>query len=344
MTIWLEALTAKQALLMGLLARELIRRGYEAIVTTRSYDYTVGVLENLGVEPVVIGRYGGKKLEEKLFESLRRQMKLAKLISRVKVEAHVSFTSPDSSRVAFGLKIPIILLSDSPHSKAVNRLTLPLADKLITPVCIPRESFSYAIDAGRIVTFNGYFELAWIYRLKPDKNVVEKLGLTPYRYVIARPEEAYAAYYPVERPRPTVLDVILEAVPEEYDIVVFPRYPSQTEYLKERLRGRIIIPERSLDTRSLISYSALVITGGATFAQEAALMGVPSITYFPEPIYVTDDMASKGFPIHHVADIWEARELASSILSNPFRKDVSHILENMEDPISIVLENIESAA
>lgn len=344
MTIWLEALTAKQALIMGLLAKELVKKGYEAIVTTRSYDYTVGVLENLGVKPVVIGKYGGKNLEDKLFESVRRQMELVKLISKIKVEAHVSFTSPDSSRVAFGLKIPIILLSDSPHSEAVNRLTLPLADKLVTPKCIPRESFSYAIDIGRIATFNGYFELAWIYRIKPNKNIVEMLDLTPCRYVIARPEEAYAAYYPVKKSKPTVLNVILEAVPEKYDIVVFPRYPSQTKYLKRRLKRRIIIPEKSLDTRSLISYSALVITGGATFAQEAALMGVPSITYFPKPIYVTDDMESKGFPIHHVTNVWEARELVFKLLSKPSHKDVSDMLKAMEDPINIVLENVESVA
>jgi len=340
MVIWLEALTGKQALLMGIISEELSKLGYEILITTRRYDYTVGILKMLGYKPLVIGGYGGKTLEGKLIASAERQLKLAKQISRLKVELHVTFTSPDSSRVAFGLGVPILALSDSPHSHFVNRLSLPLADRLITPKCIPLELFSKLIESDKIIQFNGLFELAWILRKKPNREVLEELGLKEGSYVILRPEERYAAYYrEPEVEKPTVADELIKVIPSDYDIIVFPRYPEQERFLKNKFGKRIIIPKKSLDTISLIKFSALVITGGSTLAQEAALMGIRAVTYFPYEVITCKEIMRLGFPLHHFKDFKELVNSLEEVFALEREVNVSELLSRLEDPIPVILKN-----
>jgi len=343
--VWLEALTGKQARLMHLVAEELERRGYETLVTAREYDYTVTVLRMLGREPVVVGRYGGRTLRGKLLASVERQLKLARLVSKLSVEAHVCFTSPDSSRVAFGLGIPILALSDSPHSHFVNRLSLPLAERLVAPRCVPAERFARFIEVSRIVQFNGFFELAWVLRARPTRAVLRELGLREGRYVVLRPEERYAAYYEGGSEEPTVIGAAIEAVPDDYDIVLFPRYPEQRAYVKGRYGDRVIMPRDSVDTVSLAYYSALVVTGGSTLAQEAALLGVRAITYFPRELETASEISRLGFPLTRVASPRELGEAVSAALSEDTRRvDVSHLLSKLEDPVPVIADSVEEVA
>ena len=78
--VWLEALTAKQALLFSHLYHALRGRGHGVLVTTRSYDYSAGVLEVWGVEYAEVGAYGGDDLAGKLRAGLERQSGLLRLL------------------------------------------------------------------------------------------------------------------------------------------------------------------------------------------------------------------------------------------------------------------------
>ncbi len=349
MKAWLEALTGKQALLMTYLTKYLRERDCDVIVTTRNYDYAVGIFRNHGIEPIVIGRYGGLKLKDKLISSLKRQMKLVDIISKEKIDVHISFTSPDSCRVAFGLGIPIIQLSDSPHSVFVNKLTVPLSEYLVIPKCIPKEDYSRLIDPNKIVQFNGFFELVWIKRIKPKKEVLEKFSLEERNYIVVRTEESKASYYPKLKQKPTVLDRVLKKTLDLTDIkvVIFPRYDDQKKYLynvfKEYVdRGRVIIVEKATDSLSLSYFSLAVVTGGSTFAQEAALMGVPSISYFPYHFYVEEEISKQGFPLFHIPNTDKCSEKLYNIVEEKvdYRAESMRKILGLEDPLDVIVKLI----
>ena len=345
MKIWLEALTAKQALLMAFIANELNKLGYTTIITTRQYDYAVGILKDYGFSPIIVGEYGGKELVGKLLASIKRMELLTKLLSKEHINACISFTSPDASRVAFGLKIPLINLSDSPHSYYVNKLAIPLSDILITLKCIPKQEFEKYIEASKIIQFDGFFELAWILRKRPNRNVLKEFNLEEEKYVILRTEEKFASYYyDLNTKKPTLLDIVIDSIPKDYDIIVFPRYLEQKKYLLKKYEKRIIIPEHSLDTQSLIYFSKLVVTGGSTFAQEAALMGVPALSYFPYIIYTFTELKRRGFPFYHVNNINLLPKIIKELLNRDTKKDVKKMLQEMEDPIPIIIREIEKIA
>lgn len=344
MLIWLEALTPKQALLMISIKRELERRGHHCIITTRRHDYIVGIFRIWGEKPKIIGRYGGETLYGKLKASLSRSMKLAEYIGRKekRPEIHISLSSPDASRVAFGLRIPIILLNDTPHSTYVNRLTLPLAEKVITPKAIPKKLFKYAVEEDRIIQYNGVDEVAWIRRFKPNRKVLRKLGLREKdKIIVIRGGEFKASYY--QRKGNIMVDKIIEKLEEEnVKIVYFPRYRDEMERMR-RKHPKIIIPIKAVDAQSLMKFSTLVITGGGTMAREAALMGTPSIYLFQAELPVNRWLMEKGFPIKRITDYEKLIDYCMRILENPdkYRINTSKILSKLESPIQPITKLLE---
>lgn len=342
MLAWLEALTPKQAQLMIQIKGRLEKIGWKTIITTRKHDYTLGIFRLKKVKPVAIGVYGGASSEGKLYASLYRSKKLLDLISKLdeKPKVHISLSSPDAVRVAFGLGIPIILLNDTPHSIFVNRLTLPLADKILIPKAIPKEAFTYAAPPNRLIQYEGVDEVSWIKKLKPKASVLRKLGLSRRdEIVVIRSEEVKASYYPklMETPTIKVLSEIYGR--NELKIVYFARYPDQKKLISERF-PRVIIPKRAVDAPSLIAFSRLVVTGGGTMAREGALLGIPSISLFPAKLHVNEWLSAKGFPLWHFRRVEDAVEMMDKILDEPnkFRVNTSRMLMELEDPVEVLLK------
>ena len=345
MIMWLDALTPKQAQLMMAVKAELEEEGWKAIITTRRHDYTLDIFKLKGEEPIVVGEYGGERLEGKLEASLKRSLKLLEAIAALpeKPKLHISLSSPEAVRVAFGLKIPIILFNDTPHSIFVNRLTLPLAVKVVVPEAIPKRAFSYAVPESRIAHYHGVDEVAWIRNFKPNPAVLDELGLSmDDDIVVVRSEEAKASYYPKLKVPPTI-KLIGELIKlEDVKIVYFTRYWDQRRAAL-KMFPNLIIPERAVDAPSLIAYSKLVVTGGGTMAREGALLGVPSISVFPAMLHVNEWLRDKGYPIWWLRRVDEAIDQALRILRNPdkFRIDTRKMLLELESPAEALIRVLE---
>jgi len=337
-TIWIDALTPKQALLSIKIMEEAWKIGYKSIITTREYDYTTKIYKMYNLKPIIVGKHGGEKLEGKLMASLYRSIKLAETIIGLdnKPAYHISLTSPEGVRVAFGLSIPIIILSDTPHSKHVNKLTIPLADILITPKAIPKEEYRNLIDEKKIIQYNGVDELAWIRDFKPDKKVLDEIGLSPNdKIIIAREAEYKASYYNQnEKPVKMIIEKIIREFNEEVKIIYLPRYND------EIIPNKTIVPKEAVDTRSIMKYAVLTITGGGTMARESALIGTPSISLFPKQIHVNIWLEERGLPIKNIKDVNEAYEYALKVIRDPdkYKVETDDIIKGMEDPTQVIMK------
>lgn len=84
-----------------------------------------------------------------MLRGIERQLALLDVVRDFDV--HVSLTSPDAVRVAFGLGKPIIALTDTAHSYFVNKLTLPLASTVIVPSAIPMSEWAKYIPVLRLI-------------------------------------------------------------------------------------------------------------------------------------------------------------------------------------------------
>jgi predicted glycosyltransferase len=344
MIIWYDAVTSKEPLLFNAIAKELEKEGHEAIFTCRNYDYVASLFFLLDLDVEIFGKHGGGSLYGKLMAGNERITHLANYINSLekKPDYHISFSCPESTRVAFGLGIPSITINDSPHAKAVGKLTIPLSKYLVYSSCITDDKwFSLGATRDQLEPYEGIDEVAWLQDFEPQREVLDLLGLhIDDNFIVGRTEESSAAYM-LDRNMAgqTHLGDILDEIFQTYDgrAVVFPRYEEQEKMLKKKFKNRIIVPPRAVDTLSLYHYSDLCITGGATMAREAAALGTPSISYYPKPLDVLEYIAEIGIPLHNEYTIESATKKALELIEeidqkSAMRSKTKKILSELESP------------
>lgn len=186
----------------------------------------------------------------------------------------------------------------------------------------------------------------WVNRFKPTGDSINKLGLRSKEFVVIRFEEARASYYGYGDKSRLLIRMARKVLERGYYVVMFPRYPYQEELIKSELGlflklGKLIIPRNmKLDGLDLSWHARLVITGGSTMAHEAALLGTPAISYFPQHYYIDDYLMSKGLPLYRCVDEDCLVVLDSILKADNERVDTSSILNRMEDPTTLIINEI----
>jgi predicted glycosyltransferase len=323
MRIWYDACTGKHVRYGVAIAEKIRAAGNEVILTTRKHPDTVPLARFLGEKFIVVGRYSPKSLLSRLREGVRRQLLFCKIFGKAIPDVAVSHCSVDQIRVAFGLGIPTIATFDTPYADAVNRLTLPLSDYILTSKAIPEKVLQAYNVKGKIIRFDGADEVAWIKGFKPK--VKYDFG-SPL--IVVREIEEKAAYA-----KGKFSSVNLAKKLASLGKVVFlPRYNRKT------IKG-LIIPKGFVDSASLVAQADLFVGAGGTITREAALQGTPAIivNFFQEQ-HVNDYLADKGFPIFR-AEAASAFELAKKLLGN--KRDVKDLLDKLENPVDVISETLE---
>jgi predicted glycosyltransferase len=307
------------------------------------------MLARAGLEAVTVGRHGGAGLKEKLLASTRRIERLITVIDEAGPDLCISFSSPEAARSAFGLGIPHLCVSDSPHAESVSRLTVPFSRVLFTPSAIPVNAWTkYGILRRRIVRYDALDPVVWLRDFKPNPRVLGELRLDPERrIVVLRPEEAQSAYlHGVALARGLIASVsnALARRFRDLQVVLLPRY-NDAEALRKRASERVVVPRDVVDSASLLSYSALFVGAGGTMTAEAALLGVPSISCYPsEPTYVDKYLLRHGLLMRATAIgsiIEKSVEMLEGGEQRERRARARTLLESMEDPLLHIERQID---
>jgi len=350
--IWLDILTPKQGNLFSVLSRRLMKQGCKLVLTTRLYREVNQLLEAHGLKASAIGKHGGARIEEKLSASAERVAELAKFISRRKPDVALSFSSPEAARVAFGLGIPHLCISDSPHAEAVSKLTIPLSERLFTPAVIPKKEWlGYGISAAKIFQYNALDPIVWLRNFRPDRRILVQDGIKSQRKIVTvRLEESSAAYL-IARKRERLLNTV-SAIREmlrkelEADIVALPRYDYQAEILRREFKHEIVIPKTLVNGPNLLSFSSVFIGGGGTMTTETAMLGVPSISCFPnKPTIIEEFLISSGFVVRETDPVRIAERAMNMLEDETYRRrirdEAKNFVERMEDPIEVILSELK---
>ena len=352
MKVWLDILTPKQANFFGELQHRLTAKGFKTLATTREYREVNELLELKGLKAIQVGRHGGGELKDKLLESSKRVSSLVDVIEDQKPDVAISYSSPEAARVAFGLKIPHYCVSDSPHAEAVCKLTIPISQKLFSPWVIPVHAWTrYGITPRDVVRYRALDPTVWLTDLKSKTEVLDGLKLDLNKPVIlVRTPEEFAAYL-TERSsslssRVTdIIEKVLDIDNDRSQIVVLPRYEVQGERLRKRFRNRVIMPEHVIDAIPLIRASSVFLGGGGTMTAEAAMLGVPVISYYPgEPTFVERFLINYGL-VERVLDPGRIAQRAIAISKSEdfrefYQKKSAKLVRGMEDPLRVIIQRI----
>jgi len=353
MKIWIDILTPKQTLFFDGIAQELLDRGHDILITVRRFRET-NALYNKYIKDryrnYLVGIYGGKELKNKLLASINRMKKLIAIIDRERPDIAISFTSPDAARVAYGLGIKHISVSDTPHAEAASKLSIPLSIRLYTPWIIPKKRWViYGISSEKIYQYRGLDPIVWIKRHKDDEytlKIINKIGIP---YIIIRPIEWMASYQLntdySKMIRVTKLVKELNKIDPKLKIVILPRYSKDIFNYKQSLKEikTIYIPKKPLDGPTLVKHSVGLIGYGGTMTMESGLMGKLTITVRPgeQPIYLKY-LIKRGL-VHRCTTLKQIKKLLTLHMENGYKDlDTKEELSQMEDPATYIADTIST--
>jgi predicted glycosyltransferase len=348
------------------------QKNNEVLCTTRQYREANELSKIKGLDLLIVGSHGGADLYNKLYESTGRVMELSKIIHKFSPDLAVSFSSPEASRVSFGLGIDHLGFNDSPHAEAVARLSVPLLTKLFSPSIIPLSSWTkYGISPKQIIRYSGLDPVAWL--LPRDsagtaapaaaasnlnqcgdngKNtgILEKLKTDrSKKSILIRLEESKAAYIANKKlvTQPTALvDFIVKHFSEICNIIILCRYSDQINKISGRYKNKAIVLKDVVDGIDLLKNIDIFIGAGGTMTAESALLGRPTISIAPVHFYIDDYLKKTGL-IKRAFTASRLVSLVNLFLSDEeqcalLQKKARRMLNEMEDPVGKLVSYIET--
>lgn len=277
---WFDVLTPKQVLFFGPLVRSLRARGSDVLVTSRGgepYEELRRLRERHGLVAEVFGEWGGADPRGKLEAALSRQQALYARLADAPPERLVCLCSPDASRVAFGLGIPVTAFCDLPRRGVGGpllhsvRLALPLAERALHPACVPPEAFAPALGEARLRAYGFLDPVLWLKDQTPDRRYFDALALDRGRSTVCVREEEHGAAY-VSRSH-AGFDRALARL--DANLVILPRYGDAA---LARLRPDAVVLEAPRALSEILPFVDVMVGGGGTINIEAAWWGTPVVS------------------------------------------------------------------
>ncbi|MCS3901241.1 DUF354 domain-containing protein [Methanococcus voltae] len=342
--VWIDLTNSPHIHYFSRLIEKLEKEGLEYIITARRFQSLEDLINIYGYEYTSFGEHSSS-LSGKLVNSANRIIELTKFISKKENMPKVAVAkhSVELPRVSFGLDIPSIFVLDNETAVAQNKLTLPLIDELICPIGTKNkldelqksQNISY-FNMDNVLSFDGTCEVANVNaRSKSDKYPIDNTILynldidTDLPIVVLRscPNSSYCTG------KSDLLPKIIEELFDKIgcNIVVFPRTSKQREIYSKY--DNIIVP-KTIDALSLLHFSNMMIGAGGTMNREAAVMGVPTVSCYPETLLGVDEyLAEKGTMIH-TTDLKEILEYAITNIG------VKNKIVDLEDPTELMFQKI----
>ena len=353
MKIWFDILTPKQLLFFEPIIQRL-KKNHTVLCTSRKYNQVTELAKIRKQKLVIIGKHGGVKKHDKLDASLSRSKLLVRKISKFLPDITLSSCSPEAARVSYGLGIPHICFSDSPHATAVMKLSLPYANKLLIPWIIPKSDFeNMGIEPKNIIQYKT-IDAAQITKQKVFFGCGTDINSRRWKTILIRTPEDEAAY---SSKQSDVVDII-KKIEKDFlgcHITVLTRYKKQADLLKKKFsksaQSKFQIVSKVVDGKKMLLDSDVFVGSGGTMTAESALLGIPTISYNATPNRIEDYLVSKKIVTRcmtpnkvaeRITHVFQLTSYRSGGYERTRRLRIKKFVNSLEDPYPILLKTIKS--
>ena len=310
-----------------------LQKKNQVVLTSRNYREVTKLAKLRKLNLKFIGKHGGEEKYDKLEASTNRINQLSKIIKKQSPDIAVSFCSPEAARVSYGLGIKHVAFSDSPHAEAVMRLTVPLVQKLLIPWIIPKQEFvKFGIDKKNILQYRAIDASIIAKRELGKKSTISHNKKR--KTILIRVEEDQAAYSSKNNKRTiSIINNIIKELSNE-NILVLGRYGKQISVLKKAFGNKVKIINKVVDGKDVLSSVDVFVGSGGTMTAEAALLGIPTISYNAVPNLIENYLVKNKL----VKRESNPKQLARSVRklmnssNNQIKKRAKKTLNSMEDP------------
>jgi predicted glycosyltransferase/predicted transcriptional regulator len=340
--IWVACGTPFQANFYAPIIKEL-EDEFEFFVTARNHDNIPNILESKHIPHMVVGQHGGKELDAKLQAYARNIEEFAPIIKKERPDLLLTERWPEAVRVAFGFDIPVWTIFYDEREKHVNQMVFPLSSKVFTPRFYSfNELYKHGVnDPEKVVWFNG-FHTGYLKGEQMPSPDSRKLGVDPPAILI-RPEPDFASFFRDHKP---ILEQTVEILKKnngsKFSVVVSPRSLEQKKRFLSL--GVPCVPDSLQEVP--LAHVNVAVGAAETMLMEAFMLGKPSVSaiYWPPSKPVVE--------LHkYIPHYTEPKAVADAALryldpdeAKNFRERTRTIIENMNNPAQIMVDEIRKAA
>lgn len=263
------------------------------IISARDFSETIELArKEINIEPIIIGKHGGKNRAKKMYYMLNR---LTKMIFKIPpFDMSFSCGGVEASIIAKIRKKKAIVFDDNDISP--NWMYSHFTDYAFFPKAISKDLLiKQGFKSSRIIQYNGYKEDIYISDYEPNEKFIKKL---PFKeYVVVRPENLMASYMN-KNCHSIVPELLCQLAKKKYNVLYLPRYNSDRRYIQE-IKG-VYIPPSPINGLDASYFTLAVLSGAGTFTREAACLGKPAVSFYAGDTLLAVDkkMINDGWIFH----------------------------------------------
>jgi predicted glycosyltransferase len=282
--VWVDFTNSPHVLVLRPVIERLQAQGHDVQVTARDFAQTLALCDRFGIAHTEIGRHRGAGLLDKARGLLARSAQLARWARPRRFDLAIGHGSNDITVAAALLRIPCSTTFDYEWATVQHTVNCRLAQAVVVPDAIPPERLYRYGARGKLHPYPGLKEEYYLADFTPDDAVLGELGLDPAQPIaVVRTPPAVSLYHRFEN---DLFGQVLERL-RSAQTVVLPRTPEQRAELTRA--GGYIVPERAIDSQSLIAFADLVVSAGGTMNREAVALGTPVFTVFEGRLGAVDE-------------------------------------------------------
>ena len=291
MRVWVDLTNTAHVLVLRPLVELLERDGHEVEITARPLSHTLELLDDWGHRYEALGRYGGVARAGKARAAAGRVAELLRFARGRGFDCALAHGSTDLPVVCRALRIPNSTMFDYEWAALQHHVNCRLASRVLVPDAIPAERLArYGARPPKLVRYPGLKEEYYLADFEPDAGVLDALGLDREPPLcVVRTAPSYALYLGgSENPLlPRLLRHLSDG--EGAQTVVLARTPEQRADVRALGLERVVVPERTVDGRSLVALADVLVSAGGTMNREAAVLGTPVWSMFEGPLGGVDE-------------------------------------------------------
>ena len=266
--------------------------GHDVLVTSRAKDVAIDLLDSLGIPHVPLGRAAGSPLALGL-ELVLRNAKLVRQIRRFGADVVAGLGGTFAVQSAFMARIPGVVFYDTEIATLQNRITYPLATRVVVPEC-----YRGWTPARTTVRYAGYHELGYLHprEFTPDRSVALAAGLDPERPTYLVRLVSWTANHDIgdRGLDPALVHMIVDALAARGKVVISSETSLPPGLEASKYQGA------PSDLHHLMAFCAGYFGESATMASECAVLGVPAVYMAYSFRGYTDDQESRYGLVHNV--------------------------------------------
>jgi hypothetical protein len=292
-------------------AREMLLKNHRLLFTCREKEFEKYLLNYYGFSYKSFGRKYSS-IPGKLWGLIEFDTKEFFTGLSFKPDILLSHGSIYAAHASFLLGKPHISLEDTYNFEQIN-LYKPFTEAILT------SDYHHPLKSEKVIMYSGYHELAYLHpnRFLADKLILQELGVSENdKYVILRFVSWKASHD--KGHKGISIENRLNVVREfEKKSKVF--ISSEAELPKELKPYELKISPHKI--HDVIAYSTLLFGESSTMAEEAAMLGTPSIYLYNESTYYTRHLEDKYHLMYNYsesnADLLKAIQTGLELIDKP---------------------------